>query len=55
VVPENVATEFYALWSALSLIVGSRLSGIDWGMLLPHDPTEVRVADFVDIVLGWDS
>jgi hypothetical protein len=41
-----------AFGTALSLIVGSRLSGIDWGMLLPHDPTEDRVAAFVDIVLG---
>jgi hypothetical protein len=23
-----------------SLIVGPRISGIDWGMLLPHNPTE---------------
>jgi len=41
-----------AFGTALSLIVGPRISGIDWGMLLPHDPTEDRVAAFVDIVLG---
>jgi hypothetical protein len=35
----------------LSLIVGPRIAGIDWGMLLPHDPTEDRVAAFVEIVL----
>jgi len=41
-----------AFGTALSLIVGPRISGIDWGMLLPHDPTEDQVAAFVDIVLG---
>ncbi len=41
-----------AFGTALSLIVGPRISGIDWGMLLPHDPTEDRVAAFVDVVLG---
>jgi len=38
--------------SALSLIVGPRIAGIDWGMLLPHTPTEDRVAAFVQIILG---
>jgi hypothetical protein len=41
-----------AFGSALSLIVGPRISGIDWGMLLPHNPTEDRVAAFIQIVLG---
>jgi hypothetical protein len=41
-----------AFGTALSLIVGPRISGIDWGMLLPRNPTEDRVAAFVDIVLG---
>src|SRR5215204_626526 len=41
-----------AFGTALSLIVGPRIAGIDWGMLLPHDPTEDRVAAFVDVVLG---
>ena len=41
-----------AFGTALSLVVGPRISGIDWGMLLPHNPTEDRVAAFVDIVLG---
>ena len=41
-----------AFGTALSLIVGPRIAGIDWGMLLPHTPTEDRVAAFVDIVLG---
>ena len=41
-----------AFGSALSLIVGPRISGIDWGMLLLHNPTEDRVAAFIQIVLG---
>jgi hypothetical protein len=40
-----------AFGTILSLIVGPRIAGIDWGMLLPHDPTEDRVAAFVEIVL----
>jgi hypothetical protein len=41
-----------AFGTALSLIVGPRIEGIDWGMLLPHNPTEDRLAAFVDIFLG---
>ena len=41
-----------AFGTALSLIVGPRIAGIDWGMLLPHTPTENRVAAFVQIILG---
>ncbi|CAN5290238.1 hypothetical protein BH24ACT17_BH24ACT17_02380 [soil metagenome] len=41
-----------AFGSALSLIVGPRISGIDWGMLLPHNPTEDRVAALIQIALG---
>ncbi len=41
-----------ALGTALSLIVGPRIAGIDWGMLLPHDPTEDRVAALVEVFLG---
>jgi hypothetical protein len=41
-----------AFGTALSLIVGPRISGLDWGLILPHNPTEDRVAAFVDIVLG---
>jgi hypothetical protein len=41
-----------AFGTALSLIVGPRISGLDWGMILPHNPTEDRVAAFVNIVLG---
>ena len=43
-----------AFGTALSLIVGPRIAGIDWGKILPHSPTEDRVAAFVDIVLEWD-
>lgn len=41
-----------AFGTALSLLVGPRISGFDWGMLLPHDPTEDLVAAVVEVVLG---
>ena len=41
-----------AFGTALSLIIGPRIAGIDWGMLLPHDPTEDRVSAALQIVLG---
>jgi hypothetical protein len=41
-----------ALGTVLSLTVGTRISGIDWGMLLPHTPTEDRVAALVEVILG---
>ena len=41
-----------AFGTALSLIVGPRIEGINWGMLLPHAPTEARVAAFVEVILG---
>ena len=41
-----------AFGAALSLIVGPRIAGIDWEALLPRDPTEDRIAAFVEIVLG---
>lgn len=41
-----------AFGTALSLIVGPRISGFDWGMLLPHDPTEDLIAALVEVVLG---
>jgi hypothetical protein len=34
-----------AFGTVLSLVVGPRIEGIDWGVLLPHDPTEDRVAE----------
>jgi hypothetical protein len=41
-----------AFGTALSLIVGPRIAGLDWGMLLPHDPTEDRVAASVNVIVG---
>jgi len=41
-----------AFGTALSLIIGPRIAGIDWGMLRPHDPTEDRVSAALQIVLG---
>jgi hypothetical protein len=41
-----------AFGTALSLIVGPRIAGLDWGLLLPHDPAEDRVAASVEIVVG---
>ena len=41
-----------ALGTALSLIVGPRIAGIDWGALLPHTPTEDRAAALVEVLLG---
>lgn len=38
--------------TALSLIFGPRIAGIDWGALLPHDPTEDRISAYVGLVLG---
>jgi hypothetical protein len=40
-----------AFGTALSLIVGPRIVGFDWDMLLPHDPTEDRVAASVNVVV----
>jgi len=41
-----------AFGTALSLIVGPRIAGFDWGKLLPHDPTEDLVAAIVEVLLG---
>jgi cytochrome c biogenesis protein CcdA len=41
-----------AFGTALSLIVGPRIAGIPWEALLPRDPTEDRIAAFVEIILG---
>jgi hypothetical protein len=38
--------------TALSLVVGPRLAGIGWEALLPHDPTEDRVAASVEVIVG---
>lgn len=41
-----------AFGTALSLVIGPRISGIHWAAFLPHDPTEDRVAAYVQLVLG---
>ena len=41
-----------ALGTALSLIVGPRIAGIDWEALLPHDPTEDRLAAYLEVLIG---
>jgi hypothetical protein len=41
-----------AFGTVLSLVVGPRIEGIDWGRLLPHNPTEDLVVACIDIVLG---
>lgn len=41
-----------AFGTALSLVVGPRISGIDWAALLPRTPTEDRVAATAEVVLG---
>ena len=41
-----------AFGTALSLLIGPRIAGIDWAALLPHDPTEDRIAAFIEVLLG---
>jgi hypothetical protein len=41
-----------ALGTTLSLVIGPRISGIDWGALLPHDPAEDLIAASVEVLLG---
>jgi hypothetical protein len=41
-----------AFGTTLSLVIGPRISGIDWGALLPHDPTEDRIAALIEVLLG---
>jgi hypothetical protein len=41
-----------AFGTALSLIVGPRIAGIDWEALLPHDPTEDRISAYVELAVG---
>lgn len=41
-----------AFGTALSLIVGPRIAGIPWEALLPHDPTEDRIAAYLQVVVG---
>ncbi|MGH3148497.1 MAG: hypothetical protein ACRDTR_22175, partial [Rubrobacter sp.] len=41
-----------AFGTALSLVIGPQIVGIDWAAFLPHDPTEDRVAAYVQLALG---
>ena len=41
-----------AFGAALSLIVGPRLAGIPWDALLPRDPTEDRIAAYLEVAIG---
>jgi hypothetical protein len=41
-----------AFGTTLSLLIGPRLAGMDWGALLPHNPTEDRIAAFIEVLLG---
>jgi hypothetical protein len=41
-----------AFGTTLSLVIGPRIAGIDWGALLPHDPTEDLIAALVEALLG---
>jgi len=38
--------------TTLSLVIGPRIAGIDWGALLPHDPAEDLIAALVEVLLG---
>src|SRR5215213_5290109 len=41
-----------AFGTTLSLVIGPRIAGIDWGALLPHDPAEDLMAALVEVLLG---
>jgi hypothetical protein len=41
-----------AFGTTLSLLIGPRIAGMDWAALLPHDPTEDRIAAFFEVLLG---
>ena len=41
-----------AFGAALSLIVGPHIAGIPWEALLPHDPTEDRIAAYLEVLIG---
>jgi MFS family permease len=38
--------------TTLSLVIGTRLAGLDWSSLLPHDPAEDLIAAIVEVLLG---
>ena len=41
-----------AFGTTLSLVIGTRLAGLDWSSLLPHDPAEDLIAAIVEVLLG---
>jgi hypothetical protein len=41
-----------AFGTTLSLVIGPRISGIDWSRFLPHNPTEDLIAALVEVLLG---
>jgi hypothetical protein len=41
-----------AFGTTLSLVIGPRINGIDWGALLPNDPAEDLKAAIVEVLLG---
>src|SRR5215210_1669454 len=41
-----------AFGTTLSLVIGPRISGIDWSRFLPHTPTEDLIAALVEVMLG---
>ena len=41
-----------AFGTTLSLLIGPRIAGIDLSRLLPHNPTQDRIAAFAEILLG---
>ena len=41
-----------AFGTTLSLVIGSRIAGLDWSSLLPHDPAEDVIAAIVEVLLG---
>jgi hypothetical protein len=42
-----------AFGTTLSLVIGPRISGIDWSRFLPHNPTEDLIAALVEVLLGF--
>jgi hypothetical protein len=38
--------------TTLSLVIGSRIAGLDWSSLLPHDRAEDLIAAIVEVLLG---
>jgi hypothetical protein len=41
-----------AFGTTLSLVIGTRIAGLDWSSLLPHDHAEDLIAAIVEVLLG---